>query len=209
MKIYFALAILMFGMTGCFSSENTATNEAPKPQAKQSPENDFVDEENVEPEEAQPEVKSEDAKASREEIESESAAEEGLGPTDTLRAFNDAVIKKDAAKIRSFLSRASIKMIEEDAKRQGKTVDSILTADDGAPMPVEREMKNEKIEGNNATVEVKNSVLGSFEPMFLVKEDGNWRIALDKIRDELMRRLNEMQKNAPPILKNNDGSATQ
>ena len=144
-----------------------------------------------------PKYKSKDAKASREQIEAKDAATTGLGPTDALRAFNDAVIKKDAPKIKSFLSRASLKMLETDAKKQGMSVDDILTSEDGAPMPVEREMQNEKIDGDKATVDVKNSVLGNFETMFLVKEDGNWRVALDKIRADMIRRMNEMQRNAP------------
>lgn len=148
-------------------------------------------------ESADPEPKSEDAKASRQEIEAPDAAETGLGPTDTIRAFNDAVIKKDTARIRAFLSRGSIKMIEESAREQGRSVNDILTADDGAPMPVEREMKNEVIEGNNASVDVKNTVLGSYDKMYLVKENGNWRVALDKFQDEMIRKLNELQKNAP------------
>ncbi len=142
------------------------------------------------------EALSKDAKASRSEIEAKDAAETGLGPTDTLRAFNDAVVKKDAAKIRSFLSRGSIKMIEDSAREQRKTVDQILTAEDGAPMPVEREMQNETIDGDIATVEVKNSVLGNFDKMFLVKENGNWRVALDKFYDEMLRKVNQ-GKNPP------------
>ncbi len=143
-----------------------------------------------------PEALSKDAKASRSEIEAKDAAETGLGPTDTMRAFNDAVVKTDAAKIKSFLSRGSIKMIEDSAREQRKTVDQILTAEDGAPMPVEREMQNETIDGDIATVEVKNSVLGNFDKMFLVKENGNWRVALDKFYDEMLRKVNQ-GKNPP------------
>lgn len=161
------------------ASENTETNASPGSDAEA------------------PEALSKDAKASLPEIEAKDAAETGLGPTDTVRAFNDAVRKKDVARIKSFLSRGSMKMIADSAKEQRKTVDQILTADDGAPMPVEREMQNEKIDGDTATVEVKNSVMGNYDKMILVKENGNWRVALDKFRDEMLRKINESQRNAP------------
>ncbi len=181
------------------SSEPDANERASGDSLKTSAEPPVADQPAGDEESAEPEPKSEDAKASRKEIEAPDAAESGLGPTDTVRAFNDAVIKKDAARIRAFLSRGSIKLLEKSAKEQGRTVNDILTTDEGSPMPVEREMKNEVIEGNNATVEVKNSVLGSYDKMFLVKENGNWRIALDKIEEEMIRKLNELQKNAPKL----------
>lgn len=143
--------------------------------------------------------KSKDAKASREEIEAKDAPMKGLGPTDTIRAFNDAIIQKDAAKIKSFLSRASLKSVQQNAKRIGKTVDEILTTDNAAPMPAEREMQNEKVDGNKATVEVKNTVLGSFDNFHLVKEDGNWRVDLVKMEKEAIEKLNNLQKDAPKI----------
>lgn len=193
------IVVLLLSSVVCFSSCSSSETDVEKrnPANNTGSASPAADSANTDEETAEPERKSEDAKASREEIESKDAAQTGLGPTDTIRALNDAVIKKDAARIRSFLTRGSIKMVEESAKEQGKTVDQILTSDDGAPMPVEREMRNETIEGDTATVEVKNSVLGNFDKIYLVKEAGNWRVALDKFQDEMMRKLNEMQKDAP------------
>lgn len=183
--------------SSCSFFETAPANEekpGPKPEASSA-----VDDTNSGngAETGAPEALSKDAKASLTEIEAPDAAETGLGPTDTIRAFNIAVVKKDVAKIKSFLSRGSMKMIEDSAREQRTTVDKILTTDDGAPMPAEREMQNETIEGNVATVEVKNSVLGNYDKMFLVKENGNWRVALDKFRDEMLRKVNQGQKNPP------------
>jgi len=194
------VSIVLFSVvcfTNCSQADPENSGQSPESKPEANIESVAEDTASKSGETAETEARSEDAKASREEIESSDAAQTGLGPTDTVRAFNDAVIKKDAAKIRSFLSRGSIRWVAESAKEQGRTVDEILTSDGGAPMPVEREMRNESIEGNNATVEVKNSVLESFDTMYLVKEDGNWRIALDKFQDEMMRKLNELQKDAP------------
>ena len=143
--------------------------------------------------------KSKDAKASRKEIEAKDAASAGLGPTDTVRAFNDAIVLKDAAKIKSFLSADSLKSVEENAKRIGRTVDEILTTEGGGPMPREREMQNEKVTGNTAVVEVKNTVLGSFDDFHLVKEGGLWRVDLVKMEKEALEKLNKMQQDAPKV----------
>jgi hypothetical protein len=199
MRIVSVLLFSLFLFASCSTPETAPVNannrdigEAEKP--VQGPD---VASSDPAPNELPPVPPSKDAVASREEVESKAASETGLGPTDTLRALNDADMKKDGAKIKSLLSRASVKMIEDTAKTQGITVDALLTMENGAPIPVEREMRNEVIDGNNATVEVKNSVLGSFEKNYLVRENGQWRVALDKFRDATLQRMKEMQKDAP------------
>ncbi|MEZ5307214.1 MAG: nuclear transport factor 2 family protein [Pyrinomonadaceae bacterium] len=203
MKKYFAIVAIVctFFLIACGApeepAENTGSGNSANTNAGSATAENSGAPSSMEPETDREVPKSKDAVASREQIEAKDASQAGLGPTDTIRALNDAVVKKDAAKIMSLISRASLAMIEKSAREQGKTVEQILTADDGAPMPVEREMQNETIDGDEAFVEVRNSVLGNFDKMFLVKEDGKWRIALDKIQAEMIRRMNEMQKNPP------------
>ena len=210
MKKYLAFALLLAVVVSACSSggteeKKTGPDTEPEVKTKASPEEEVTDgtEPNIGPE-VDSKV-SKDAKASRVEIEAKDAASisiaritsTGLGPTDTLRAFNDAVIKKDAPKIKSLLSRKSLDIVTKLAAQNGVTVDQQLTGDGGGPMPIEREMRNEDIEGDVATVEIKNSVLGSWDKMFLVKENGGWRLALDKFQEEMQRRINEAQKDAP------------
>ena len=75
----------------------------------------------------------------------------------------------------------------------------MLTSDPNVPNPQEREFRNEVIDGNKATVEEKNVVFGRYDEVILVREDGNWRLALDKMQAEGIRKLNEMQQNPPNI----------
>ncbi|MGI8670698.1 MAG: hypothetical protein ACR2J3_12770 [Aridibacter sp.] len=121
-----------------------------------------------------------------------------MNPTETLKAFSKATKSKNAETIKGFLSEGSMKMVEKSAKEQNKTVENILTegedeTDDGGE-PVTR---NEKINGNTATVEVKNEVFGRYDEMPFVKEDGVWKIALDKFMDAMVKKINEDQQQAP------------
>ena len=108
-------------------------------------------------------------------------------PTDILKTFAEATKKKDIETIKKTLSKSMMKVVEETAKRQSISVDEML-------MKVEAprgELKNEKIEGDAATVEVKNETTGEYDVMPFVKEDGSWKIALDVYMENVMKKMNE------------------
>ena len=80
-------------------------------------------------------------------------------PTATFKDFYDAQKKKDVAAIKKTLSKASLDMMEKAAKEQKKTVDEALK--EGLESPAAKAEKapptrNEKIDGNNATLEVQD-----------------------------------------------------
>ena len=107
----------------------------------------------------------------------------GSSPTATLKAFYEATQKKDAEGIKKTLSKGTLEMLEGFAKAQGKTLDESLksglasdTSSDKMP-----ETRNEKIDGDKATVEVKNDKTGQWETVPFVKEDGTWKIAFDQM----------------------------
>lgn len=107
----------------------------------------------------------------------------GSSPTATLKAFYDATQKKDAEGIKKTLSKGTIEMLEGFAKAQNKTLDDTLkeglTKDtSGEKLP---ESRNEKIDGDKATLEVKNDKTGQWETVPFVKEDGMWKIAFDQM----------------------------
>lgn len=110
----------------------------------------------------------------------------GSSPTNTLKALYEATEKKDAEGIKKTLSKASLEMLEGFAKAQHKTLDESLkaglaknTSSDKMP-----ETRNEKIDGDKATLEVKTDTTGQWETWPFVKEDGMWKIALDQyLRD--------------------------
>src|SRR3712207_3817833 len=90
-------------------------------------------------------------------------AASGGSPTATLNKFVDASKKKDTAAMRQSLSKGTLDMIEKSAKQQGTTVDDILKKENPTQTTETPETRNEKIEGDTATVEVKNPVTGNFD----------------------------------------------
>ncbi len=124
-------------------------------------------------------------------------SESANSPTATLKNFIEASKTKDIETIKKLLSKSTLESIKKAADEQNTTVDEILSKDNGTPLKELPETRNEKIEGDTATVEVKNKITGEFETIPFVKEDGIWKIALDKF----MRNLLEKQKqtaDAPP-----------
>lgn len=97
-------------------------------------------------------------------------------PTETFKAFYEAAKKKDAAGIRKTLSKGLLSKLEDEAKRSNKPFDEYLvnvTLPDTLP-----EMRNEKIEGDRATLEIKGRG-DSWRPTSFVKEDGEWKLDSD------------------------------
>ena len=120
-----------------------------------------------------------------------------LSPTETMKALNDAAKAKDAAKTKSLVSKGTLDLLEESAKKQKTTVDALLQNDGGAPFQELPEMQNEKIAGDAATVEIKNSVTGEWQPMPFVKENGTWKVALDKVLQDAIKQADDQMKTAP------------
>lgn len=111
-------------------------------------------------------------------------------PTKTFKAFFEAQKKKDVEAMKKTLSKSSIAMIEKGAKEQNKTVDKALTegfeTSKTDKMP---ETRNEKIDGDNATLEVQNDETKKWDKVYFVKEDSEWKIALDKTVEEILKSL--------------------
>ncbi len=120
------------------------------------------------------------------------AVESTNSPTASLKKFIEASKAKDIETIKNLLSKSTIDAIKKAADAQDTTVDEILLNDNGTPLKELPETRNEKIENDAASVEVKNKMTGEFETIPLVKEDGVWKIALDKF----MQNLLEKQKQA-------------
>ena len=103
----------------------------------------------------------------------------GSSPTATAKAFQDAVKAKDVAGIKAGMSKGSLDMLEKFAKAQNKTLDEALKEPNSSAPPATFESKDEKITGDTATLMVKDEK-GNWETIRFVKEDGKWKIALDK-----------------------------
>ena len=112
-------------------------------------------------------------------------AEPTLSPTETLKALSAASAKKDVDGIKKYLSKGTLERLEIGAKEQNKTADELLKGKDGAPFPKLPELGAETIEGDTATLEVRNAETREFEKLPFVKENGEWKVAIDVYLDNL------------------------
>ena len=111
-------------------------------------------------------------------------------PTATFKSFYEASRKKDAAGMKKALSKGTLDMFDKLAKGQNKTTDDVLkemdkdNKDDKVP-----ETRNEKINGDSATLEVKNDKTDKWDTVPFVKENGEWKIALDKFLEDMIKEV--------------------
>jgi hypothetical protein len=116
----------------------------------------------------------------------------GSSPTATYKAFFEAQKRKDVPGMKKTLSKGSLALLEQGAERQKKTLDESLKEgfDDpafkAATMPPTR---NEKIDGDSATLEVQNEKSKDWEKLYFVKEDDEWKFAIDKTLEELFKKM--------------------
>lgn len=113
-----------------------------------------------------------------------------VSPTEVFRAQNEANRKKDAAAMKQNLSKDSLAMLEKAAQEEKMTVDQLLIIDNEEGDDVQNfETRNEKIDGNNATVEIRTAADEDWTTMPFVKEDGRWKIAMDKFMNTLREQM--------------------
>ena len=117
-----------------------------------------------------------------------------VGPAETLRALNAASKAGDVAGIKRYLSQGSLALLEEGAKEQNKPVDELLKEKDQAPFLELPELGKETINGETATIEIKNPVTAVFEPFPLVKENGEWKVAIDLYLEQFEVELEDEEK---------------
>ena len=98
------------------------------------------------------------------------------------------------------LSKDSLKMSEQEAKAQGVSVDEIVKRETlFNPDQTTVEFRNEKAEGDRATLEVKNS-FGVWETVPFVKEDGVWKIDKKGYADQMLQDIEQSDKNLDNII---------
>ena len=97
-------------------------------------------------------------------------------PFDTLRAYTTAIKKKDITTMKTLLSAATIEMHQQQAQMQNVTLDEIVQRETlFNPNQNVLEYRNEKIDGERATIEVRNS-FNTFDTVVFVLEEGIWKI---------------------------------
>ncbi len=115
-------------------------------------------------------------------------------PLETLKAYTQAIKRKDTTEMKILLSDASIKMAEQEAKAQNRPLDDIVKNEPlFGESQTQLRFRNEKIEGERATIEVENS-FGSWDTVPFVRESGAWKLDKQGIADQMMRQIEEENK---------------
>jgi DNA uptake protein ComE-like DNA-binding protein len=111
--------------------------------------------------------------------EQSSAAVSLATPTDTYKAGYAARQQKDLALLKRVLSKEAQEFLADIGKDEKKTLDDQLRELADKPQAKTAETKNEKINGNRATLEYLDED-GKWVTMDFVKEGPEWKIDLPK-----------------------------
>jgi Domain of unknown function (DUF4878) len=103
----------------------------------------------------------------------------GATPTGITQAYFEAVKNKDVAGMKNVFSKRSLQLLEERARQLGRPLDELMKEQTVPPF----EAQNEKINGDTATLEVKDEN-GKWETYNFIKEDGVWKVALGGVAGE-------------------------
>jgi hypothetical protein len=104
-------------------------------------------------------------------------------PTEAFNIYYDSIKKKDVNTFKSLLSKGTLNMLEERAKRQSTTLDAainegIVEASKEVPATLPP-TRNEKVDGDKATLEVNDEKKEKWETIHFVREDGRWKLSFD------------------------------
>ena len=112
-------------------------------------------------------------------------------PLETFKTYTKAIKQKDTTTMKLLLSSESIKMHEQQAKEQGVTLDDIVKREtlftEGQTTV---QFRNERIEGERATLEVK-SAAGMWQTVPFVFEDGQWKIDKRTLADQMIQDIEQ------------------
>ncbi len=120
-------------------------------------------------------------------------------PFETLKSYTQAIKRKDTTTMKLLLSAASIKMAEQQAREQNVQLDEIIKNETLFTVNQDRlDFRNEKIEGERATIEVKNS-FGSWDTVGFVLEEGVWKIDKQAIANQIQNDVEQRDKQLDDI----------
>jgi hypothetical protein len=108
------------------------------------------------------------------------------------RAYVAAHNRKDAEGMKQTFSADTMKMYEFMAQRDKTSVNGVIEGQFKAAPPnmqtLQIEFGKEEIDGDTATVESKNITTNEIGKMPCVRENGQWKLALDKFVMETLRK---------------------
>ncbi len=120
-------------------------------------------------------------------------------PLETLKAYTQAIKKKDTTAMKLLLSDASLKMAEQEAKAQNRTLDDVVKNETlFGENQKQLKFRNEKIDGDRAAIEVENS-FGSWDIVPFVREEGVWKIDKQALANQMLEQNEEDNKKLDEI----------
>jgi hypothetical protein len=94
-------------------------------------------------------------------------------PIGAFKSFFEAAKKRDAAAMKKTISKRMLAELEAEAKKENKPFDEyLLSVDLSDTVP---EVRNEKIEGDTAVLEIKGRG-DNWRTTKFVREDGEWKL---------------------------------
>ena len=127
-------------------------------------------------------------------------AKEPATPKQTFQTYVKALSQNDTKTMKLLLSAETLKMHEQEAKTQNVSVDDIVKREtlfaEGQKVV---EYKDEKIEGEKATLQVKNS-FGMWETVPFVLENGEWKIDKKGFAEQIMQDIEQNDKQLDEII---------
>ena len=133
-------------------------------------------------------------------------AQKPASPLETFKTYSKAIKQKDYTTMKLLLSDATIKMHEKEAKSQGVTVDDIVKRETlFTESQVSVEYRDEKIDGDRAKLQVKNT-FGSWETVPFVREDGVWKIDKQGYADQVIKDVEDSEKKLDELINGNSST---
>ena len=121
-------------------------------------------------------------------------AEKPSTPFNSLENYTTAIKKKDTTTMKLLLSDASIKMAEQEARAQNVTLDEIVKRETlFTETQKTLKYRNEKIDGERATIEVLDS-FDSWNIVPFVREEDVWKIDKQGIANQMMQDFQQSDK---------------
>jgi hypothetical protein len=115
-------------------------------------------------------------------------------PTATFRTFYDAAKSGNTDGIKRSMSAKTLDMMQKGAAKENKSIDEAfkeMVKDAPSAIP---ETRNEKIDGEKATLEVKDDKMDKWDTVPFVRENGEWKIAILDEMAGAMEKLDKLEK---------------
>ncbi len=118
-------------------------------------------------------------------------------PIDAYKAAYEARKNKDIAALKKLMSKDVLEfltMVAEAEEKKKATLDDQLKELCEKPQAATAEARNEKIDGDNATIEYLDEK-GAWKQMEFTKEDGVWKIAFGPMKKDSPDKGNDEKSN--------------